>query len=309
MNILVTGTSGFIGGACARALISSHHTVWGWSRNYNAECGIEKARYIEQDLFADVALKHVPDNLDCIVHCAGIAGPAVALQNPTEAFRVNILGTERIFSLARGKKTPIVFASSVYIYDGCTEFPWHEEMEVRPRSPLGASKLGAEAIARVYTECFNVSSVALRIFTVYGPGSSEAQFIPSAFKKISMAKDSVEFGSPQSTRDFIFIDDVVRGVIASIDFLGKNPGFHIFNIGSGIEVSIEKCVGIMVKMFGKPGLKVEFGKMVKRADEAGGYSRHLSSMEKVRRLLGWQSTVSFEEGLKKTYDALRSTSL
>lgn len=304
MNILITGTSGFIGGACARAMIAAHHNVWGWSRRYNAAGGIDRSHYLEGDLLSSEIEKFVPNELNAIVHLAGIASPGVALNDPAEVLRVNMLGTERIFSLARIKKIPVVFASSVYIYDGCTEFPWHEEMEVRPRSPLGASKLGAEAMARVYAQCFNVASVALRFFTVYGPGSNDAQFIPSAFKKIQHATGEVKFGSPRSTRDFIYIDDAIRAIVAAISFIRQQQGFHIFNVASGQERTIEECVRNMVKICGKEDVKIVFDAFPARPDEPKGYSRHWASIEKSKKELGWHPEITFEDGLKLMYKTL-----
>lgn len=306
MNILVTGTSGFIGGACLRAMIAAHHNVWGWSRKYHAAYGIDRSHYLEGDLLSSEIEKFVPNELDGIIHLAGVAGPGVALNHPAEALRVNTLGTERIFSLAHIKKIPVVFASSVYIYDGCTEFPWYENMEVRPRSPLGASKLGAEAVARVYAQCFNVASVALRFFTVYGPGSNDAQFIPSAFKKIhhAAAREEIKFGSHRSTRDFVYIDDAIRAITAAVAFIRLQQGFHIFNVANGQERTIEGCVWSMVKICGKQNAKIIFDAFPPRPDEPEGYSRHWASIEKSKKELGWYPKMEFEEGLKLTYKAL-----
>lgn len=304
MNVLITGISGFIGGALARRMSADGNCIWGLSRTYKDTCGIPQERFLKKDLLDRNLQNLIPKDLDLIIHCAGIAAPNQALNNPEEAMMVNAIGTERMLFLARLLKIPIVFASSVYIYDGCDEFPWREDMEVRPRSPLGASKLAAEAIARAYWECFTVASVAMRFFTVYGPGANKAQFIPSAIKKIREAKNVVKFGSPKSTRDFIFIDDVLDGIISVTDFLFKNKGFHIFNFGSGIETSIENVCKNMVKIFGAPGLKIAFNKLPSRPDESGGYSRHWSSISKAEKLLGWHPKNSLEEGLKKTFNAM-----
>lgn len=301
MKILITGTSGFIGGELVKTLIKENYEVWGLSRKY-VDCGIEKSHYLTKDLMSDELNKTVPNDLDVIVHLAGIAAPSNALADPSEAMRVNALGTVNMLNLAKDRKIPLVFASSVYIYDGCTEFPWHEDMPLKPRSPLGASKLAAESIARAYAECFSVNSVALRFFTVYGPGSKDIQFIPSALKKIHDAKDVVEFGSSKSTRDFIFIDDVISGIISSIKFVKEDSGFNIFNFGSGKEMSIEKCVDLMVRLFGKSKLKIIFDKLPLRKDEVAGYSRHWSSIEKAKKILKWHPQISFEEGLKRTYE-------
>lgn len=306
MRLLVTGISGFIGRAVATAFVSAGgHEVWGWSRVRAPRSPVPEERTILADLLDERALSRVPDGLDVIVHCAAVATPAAALETPEEAVRVNTLGTARVFDLARRRRAAVVLASSVYVYEGTPEFPWHEELPLRPRSPLGASKLGAEAVARSYWDCFAVPSVAARLFTVFGPGASEWQFIPTAMRRVLGARSRVEFGNGDSTRDFVYIDDVVAALVACVGLLLRSPGHHVFNVAGGRERSIRECIVSILDVLGRRDLEVVFDRLPTRDDERGA-TRHWASIEKARRELGWRPMTPFGDGLRRTYHALRA---
>ncbi|MBM4420005.1 MAG: NAD(P)-dependent oxidoreductase [Chloroflexi bacterium] len=296
MRLLITGASGFIGGASARALADGNE-VWGWSRTYSERAGIPRERYVEADVLAQPA--DLPP-FDVIVHCAGVVAPGDALAAPMEAMRVNAAGTARIFELARASGGAVVLASSVYVYDGSSELPWDESTRLDPISPLGASKLGAEAAAIAFWRCFSVPSILLRIFTVYGPGAKDSSFMASAIRKIAGASGQVEFGPGESTRDFIYIDDVVGAIRAAVAKVQAVRGAEAVNVASGRERSIRDAAHAIARVLGKGDLALVFEKLPVRPDEKGsGHSRHAALTAKAKRLLGWEASVEFEEGIRR----------
>ena len=311
MRVLVTGASGFIGGALARTLRSRGDTVLSASRRIPSD-DTPTREHVVVDLGAPPAraFDRVPA-ADVIVHCAGLAAPGAALADPVAAFATNAVGTSTVLELARSWQCPVVFASSVYVYDGTPDPPWHEGRELAPRSPLGASKAAAELVARAYWLCYGVPSIALRLFTVYGPGSPAGQFIPSALAKIDAARASgapAAFGDPGSIRDFVYIDDVVAAFEAALRRVATTPGHEIFNIASGEERSIGQAVESMLALMPGSAPQVRFDAIPLRADEPAGRSHHAASVERARDILGWTPRVTFDEGLRRTYEGMRGGS-
>ena len=305
-RVLVTGATGFIGRHLVERLRREGHDVWALSRIPASDAG--QVHAVQADLRDPQALVGLTTPMDAIFHLAGLTSPQQTLDDSEAAMLVNGLGTLRVLACARRMGTPsIILASSVYIYDGCTEFPWHETLPVQPRSPLGASKLAAEAAARMFWYCYQAPSVVLRLFTVYGPGARASQFVPSALQRIiDSPGPQVRFGPGESTRDFVYIEDVITALMQAWSFSAGRKGFEAMNIASGVETRIDEIVQMMLKVCGRPKLQPRFEQTRSRLDERYGPTRHWASIEQARQRLGWSPTISLEVGLRRTVDALRN---
>lgn len=306
-RVLVTGARGFIGSHLADRLLQAGHEVWGYSRSAPASAG--PIRYVTGELSELAAEARWPQRFDAIFHLGGMASVQEAEEDLARALIVNGAGTARVLAFARQLGAPpVVLISSVYVYDGCTTWPWQEGLALAPRSALGASKLAAEAAGRVFAECHGLRVCALRLFTVYGPRSRPSQFIPAALQRILQAEGQVTFTHPDSTRDFVYVEDVVEACLRAWPRAQQTPGMEIFNVGSGIERRIDETVQTLLRACGRTDVRVRFEpETAARLDERRGPTRHCADISRAREQLGWAPQTSFEEGLRRTLAWLEQT--
>jgi len=303
-RLLVTGGSGFIGRYLVRRLVAEGHEVLVLSRRAEEMPG---ARVIVGDLIDPATLTSIEGGCDRVVHLAGVVTPGEAEGDFARAMAVNAIGTIRAFELAkRLGAREVLMASSVYVYDGSPALPWDEETVLTPRSALGASKFAAEAVARTYSECYDVSSVLLRLFTVYGPGLRPASFVASSFRKLLEApvKGTVRFGLAESARDFIYVDDVVEAFLAAGRWVVSHPGCTVLNIASGRSWRIADVVEMMRRLCHREDTTVAFEEGGRRTDERQGPTRHAARIDRARRELGWSPTIELADGLRRTLESM-----
>ena len=307
MNILVIGSKGFIGSHLVDALCqqSQDNIVYGLARSaqHNREvCVRENFVPIQADLLDSNLASKLPLRIDFIYSLVAGYSLEKGYQSPEEAFQVNVLGTQRLLDIARQKQGKgVIFTSSAYVYGNNSQLPCYEEMPPAPDSPLGVTKLAAECICNAYWICYRLPCIALRIFTVYGPRQRDLQFVTSAFKKIMRAIDVAEFGSPASTRDFIYVDDVIKVLLQAGVYLSENPTFDVFNVGTGRETRIDEIVNLMTKIAGKEEVNCRFDQL---PHQTGKVTRHQACIEKAHNFLNWAPQIELEDGLRRTFNYL-----
>ena len=226
-TFLVTGGCGFIGSHLCEALVARGDCVrvvddlsTGAIENLPAGVAIYRGSVAEPELVRSA----MEDVAGCF-HLAAVASVERSTQDWFGSHRTNLSGTVAVFDssrkMARSRPIPIVYASSAAVYGDCQELPLKEDMPVRPRSAYGADKYGCELHARVAAEVYRVPTTGLRLFNVYGPRQDPASPYSGV---ISIFCDRVRrglhlnvFGDGSQTRDYVFIEDVVRAFIAAMD--------------------------------------------------------------------------------------------
>ncbi|MBI4436412.1 MAG: NAD-dependent epimerase/dehydratase family protein [Candidatus Omnitrophica bacterium] len=302
MAIFLTGGSGFIGSHLLETLGQEGVPIIALAhRRPLTPSAIEASvKVIQGDITESDWIDQVHAPIDVIYHLAGISGPVQGIEDPLLMTRINVLGTQQVLEAARRWKIKqMIVASSSYVYGDAPSYPLREEFPLHPTSPLGGTKAGMEALCRVYGYCYGVPFTLLRIFTVYGPGSGRHQFAIQAIQKVTEKKE-IRFGSSKPTRDFVYIDDVVRALLAA---RGVREPRAVFNVGTGVETSIRQFVETLLKIAGRSAEEVVFDETSVRADEKRNPSRQVASLDRVREELSWSPQVSLEEGLRRTYAA------
>jgi UDP-glucuronate 4-epimerase len=241
MKVLVTGAAGFIGMHVSQRLLARGDTVIGLdnlSDYYDVNLKLARLRQLENSRFAfqkiDVADASAVDQLfaaekfDRVVHLAAQAGVRYSLTHPHEYVRTNITGTLNVLEACRHHPVQhLVYASSSSVYGGNTRLPFTESDNVdHPVSLYAASKKSNELMAHVYSHLFGIPTTGLRFFTVYGPWGRPdmALFL---FTKAILAGEPVNvFNHGKMQRDFTYIDDIVEGVVRTLDRAPHpNPAF------------------------------------------------------------------------------------
>jgi len=283
-KIICTGGAGFIGSNLVDKLIELGHQVTviddlstGKIENINP-----KADFINWDI-SEISGKI---KADYFFHLAAIASVPKSIEHPTKTHKVNITGTYNILKLAKEAKfKKFIFASSASVY-GDQELPYSEDKIPHPISPYAFHKLVGEGYCRLFDEVYDLPTVSLRFFNVYGkrcdPNSDYALVI-SKFKQLRKdGKPLIIYGDGEQSRDFVNVNDVVNALILSMEKPIRN---EIINICSGKAITINKLADLIggEKQY-LPGRK--------------GDARHtLGSFKKASKLLGWQPQIPIEIGI------------
>jgi UDP-glucose 4-epimerase len=237
---------------------------------------------------------------DVIVHFAANAGVAPSVEDPRADCLTNVIGTLNYLEAARhcgvGK---FVFASTGAAL-GEVEPPLQEELAPRPVSPYGSSKLSGEGYCSSYFRTFGVETVALRFGNVYGPGSGhkEHNAVPRSIRRALEGKPLEIYGDGSQTRDFVYIEDLIRAV--KLAATTEGVGGEIFQIATNAETSVNELIDKLLAAFTASGIKnVEVRQTAPRRGDA---QRNYSDTSKAARMLGWRAEVSLDEGLRRTLD-------
>src|SRR6476661_446631 len=254
-HYVVTGGAGFIGSQVVKALLERNDVqitcIDNFDPFYRRQLkllnidGFEKhhnffLRDIDLDEVTVKALhKAIPQPVDAVIHLAARAGVRPSIVDPMGYQRTNILGTQKMLQFAADKKTPqFVFASSSSVYGEAEKQPWTEGETPLPISPYAMTKLSGEMAGHVYSKLSGLRFIGLRFFTVYGPGQRPDLAIHRFTKALLQGKSLTMFGDGTTSRDYTYVDDVVKGVVAAIDY-NQSP-FEIINLGNSYTVPLNE---------------------------------------------------------------------
>jgi len=300
MNILVTGGAGFIGSHVADKYITEGHNViivdnlsGGVLENINP-----KARFYQLDIrsekLEDVFQK---EKIDVVNHLAAQMDVRQSVSDPKFDASVNVLGGLNIFESARKHRVKKVIFSSTggAIYGEQDYFPADEEHPMRPLSPYGITKLCTEKYLFFYKAVYGINYVILRYANVYGPRQNphgEAGVVAIFCNKMLKDEQPVINGDGKQTRDYTFVDDVVKANLLALKYDGSN----IYNIGTSVESDVNKLF-LELRNHLKPSCPEQHTKA-----KAGEQQRSVISYKKIESELGWKPTVQLEEGLRLTVE-------
>ncbi len=290
-RVLVTGATGFLGshlvdrlterGAAVTALVRSRSDTLGRSPP-----SVTLVR-------GDIARPFVIEDVTTVFHLAAIAHVGHALERPLRAFEINTAGTVNVLEAVRRSSTvqKLVFVSTAHVYGAPRYLPIDEAHPLQAQEPYAASKLAAEAFVSAYGSAYGLPVAIGRLFNVYGPRQHPDFVIPSIINQ-ALAKNTLSLGNLTPTRDFTYVDDVVEALMQ----LGA-AGTGIYNVGSGVEVSIETLVTLIARILDKRVATVS-SRAQRRSDDIE-IDRMWADIAKIRAL-GWSPHVGLTEGLGRT---------
>jgi UDP-glucose 4-epimerase len=309
-RVLVTGGAGFIGshavdrlvGAGCRVIVLDDFST-GRRDNLARWAGDRRVAIVEADVAEDLTGPlAAATRFDVIVHLAARAAAARSVEDPLDDLRVNYAGTARILEYARqiGVRR-VIFASSSAVYGNDVELPTPEEAAMRPLSPYGVNKLASERLLDCYGSSWGLSWTALRFFNVYGPrqhpGSPYSGVI-SIFARQALAGEPLTInGDGRQTRDFVFVDDVVRALVDVC--LRDVASAAIINLGTGVETSIDGLARLLLELSGGES-ELRHG-----PSRAGDIRRSVARVDRASEFLGYQPEVALRDGLRKTLEWIR----
>jgi UDP-glucuronate 4-epimerase len=307
-NILVTGGAGFIGSHLVGKLLSEN--TWNVTvadnfdpfypaefKHANISGHLKDPHYklYESDIRDFDELKPVfeENNFDCIVHLAARAGVRPSLEDPCGYAHTNIAGTMNLLKLAQEHEvSQFVFGSSSSVYGNSDDVPFREDVMVsKPISPYAATKATGELLCHTFSHLYNIRTVCLRFFTVYGARQRPDLAIRKFATLIFEGKPIPVFGDGLTRRDYTYIDDIISGIRASIDYDGSMH--EIFNLGESQTVQLFRLIELLEE-------NLDMRAVIDRQPmQPGDVPQTFADITKARKLLGYNPQTKIEEGIKK----------
>lgn len=297
-KVVITGGAGFIGSNLAGALEDEREVIvvddLSMGKRENLR-GIE-AGLIEGSITDPKLLKDAFDGADCVFHLGAIASVQRSVEDPLLVNEVNLNGTLSVLIAARDAGVRrIVFASTAAVYGTSPMLPKKEDMLPDPRSPYAVAKLSGEHYASVFQDLYGLEAVALRFFNVFGPRqdpSSEYSGVISRFiSAVLKGERPVIYGDGEQTRDFVFVNDVVRACILA----SESSATGVFNIARGESISLNQLLSLLGRISGREVVP-------KLAEPRAGDIRHSLADIKKAEMIGYRPKHTVEEGLRRTVE-------
>ncbi len=301
-RILITGASGFIGSNLVKQLLElGNHYVIGLDNfddfyskkqklyNIKSLLNHDCFKFIEGDIL-DINRFHEINDINVIIHLAGKAGVRPSIQNPLDYYESNVKGTQILLEYAKVNKIrQFIFASSSSVYGVNINFPWKEGDNLYPISPYASTKLSCEMIGHVYSQLYGIRFLALRFFTVYGPGQRPDLAINKFFHAIMHDEPLTVFGDGSTSRDYTYVNDIVNGILSAVDYNQSN--FEIINLGNSKLITLDFLINTIEDICNKKAL-------INRFDEQPGDVRKTcADITKARDLLNYEPKTGLKEGL------------
>ncbi|MFZ5921987.1 MAG: NAD-dependent epimerase/dehydratase family protein [Chloroflexota bacterium] len=299
MNFLITGAAGFLGSSLANHLAREGHQVRGLDdlSAGNPQSLAPDVHFTRGDVNDRPKLWTLLQDVDVVYHLAARVSVPESVLYPREYNAVNVGGTVSLMEAMRDVGVRrVVLASSGAVYGDLGEQPIKEIAHPDPRSPYAVSKLAAEYYVKTIGGLWGMETVALRIFNAYGPGQnlppSHPPVVPHFLRQAQRGGTLVVHADGNQTRDYVYVDDVVSGLVAAATAPGVDG--MVINIGSGTETSIHELVEIVI---GITGGKAE---VIYNQRTSGGVSRMCADLVLASQKLNYKSSIPLEQGLRLT---------
>ena len=304
---LVTGGAGFIGSHLVEALSNAGCEVavldnLSGGKLSNLDSVKADISFNENDIRQLDALIKAAKGCEVIFHLAAVVAVQQTIEDPLNSTMINDIGTLNVLEAARKTNVPrVVLASSCAVYGDDPRLPKDESMTPMPSSPYAVHKLSAEHYLRIYSELFGLKNASLRFFNVYGPRqdpSSPYSGVISIFmSKAASHQAPLIYGDGSQTRDFVFVKDVVRALLAAAQTDQKDG--EVYNIGTGSRVTINRLWKLIAALSG------EQSKPVYQPARAGDILHSVGNIDKARSMLDFRNDYSIEQGLELTLEWYR----
>ncbi|MDQ6692921.1 MAG: GDP-mannose 4,6-dehydratase [Chloroflexota bacterium] len=312
-RVLVTGAGGFIGSHLVERLVHEGASVRAFV-HYNSRADWGLLEWLAPDILSSIeiafgdlkdpdAVRTVIEGREVVFHLGALIAIPYSYKNPVDVVQANLIGTLNVLTASRSTKVErMVQVSTSEVYGTARYAPIDEEHPLHGQSPYSASKIGADKLAESFYCSFDLPVVTLRPFNTYGPRQSARAVIPTIITQ-ALTSDVVRLGALSPTRDLTFVHDTVRGFLLAGSVSGIEG--ETINLGTGQEVSIGGLAERIIALVGRSvTLEADPARLRPEKSEV---LRLIADNRKAALRLGWTPTVSLDEGLELTIEAVRGS--
>ncbi|MCW4005711.1 MAG: SDR family NAD(P)-dependent oxidoreductase [Candidatus Bathyarchaeota archaeon] len=300
-KVLVTGGAGFIGSNLVKRLLNSGYFVTvfdnlssGKLENLNYAQDSPLFSFIQGDICDKKALHTALCEVNAIMHLAALIDVKTSVVDPTSNHDVNVTGTFNVLHEAvQSKVKKVVFASSTAVYGDVKSLPVTEDTALKPLSPYAASKAAGEAYCSAFSNCYDLKTVALRFFNVYGPKNENSPYSGVITKFLNRALKGENLtveGDGEQTRDFIHVDDIVSALVLALE--NTQVKTDVFNVCTGTPTSVNALAANILSVT-KSKSKITYSPA-----RVGDIKHSYGDKTKTLKELGFSANVSLTDGLK-----------
>jgi len=308
MTILITGAAGFIGSHLTVYYLEQGHQVIGIDnyddfydreikeKNLSGVWSSENFTFIEGDIAEPKTYDNIKTNPDLVIHLAAKAGVLPSLKNPASYIRTNITGTYELLEYMRKNDLrKLLFASSSSVYGNNKEIPFGETHNVdRAISPYAFTKKSCEVLIHTHHHLYNLDTICMRFFTVYGPRQRPDLAIRKFVNLIQSNQPIEMYGNGDTARDYTYVADTVQGVTKLGAHLMQNEKvYEIVNLGNKTPVTLKELIDTVYKVLNKEQ------NVIVKPMQAGDVDITFADITKANKLVGYQPTTTIQEGISK----------
>jgi nucleoside-diphosphate-sugar epimerase len=307
MRYLVTGGAGFIGSNTVDELVRRGHSVvvlddLSAGKEENIAEIRNKITFIKGSITDLETVQEAMEGSEYVLHLAARTSVPRSVKDPLETNRINVSGTLNVLVAARDNKVKrLVFAASSSAYGETPTLPKTETMQAAPISPYGVSKYVGELYASAFGRCYGLETVCLRYFNIFGPRQDPDSPYSGVLSRFATAflegERPVIFGDGEQTRDFTYVENAVQANLRACEAPGASG--KVFNVGTGSRISLNQTLALLRSISGK-NLEARY-----EPPREGDIRDSLADISRARASLGYEPTVKFEEGLKRTFEWYR----
>lgn len=304
----MTGAAGFLGSHVAEALVARGDDVCGVDnfdpfygrdikeRNLAGLLASPRFRFVEGDIRDAVRVRTLLEPGTCIVHLAARAGVRPSLEQPELYASVNVGGTTTVLEAARtaGVRS-VVFGGSSSVYGDAAPAPFNESFAAtEPLSPYAATKRAGELLCATFVHLYAMRVMSLRFFTTYGPRQRPDLAIHKFTRLMAEGRPIPVFGDGGTERDYTYVDDIVAGVVAAVDWTARDgAAFEVVNLGEARATRLDRLVALLAASLGVTP------RIERLPPQPGDVRRTCADVTKAGRVLGYRPTTTVEDGIPR----------
>jgi len=304
-KVAITGGAGFIGSHLAEELMNHGYSIiiiddlsTGKKDNISELLDNNNVEFIEGSISDLSLLQKLFTDVKYVFHHAALVSVPHSITDPVSSHVINAGGTLNVMIAARDRDVKkVIYASSSAVYGDTLILPHREDLLPNPLSPYAISKLTGEYYCQVFEQVYNLRSVCLRYFNVFGPRQDlESQYtavIPMFINAVSEGKPPVIFGDGEQTRDFTFVKDIVKANM----LIAESEAVGVYNIATGNDITINNLANLIINAIGTNG------KPVYQEARTGDILHSMADISKARSL-GYEPSYGIEQGIKETIRSL-----